>query len=261
MPFELLTKNKLKQFSLILDKKFRQSSGTFLIEGLHLFEEFLRSQFEAEWIVIDTAFEEAHPEIVRTLQKKFSTITYRVSQRDCLKLSDTQHPQGILAAIRQPASPQKIFGDSDTMIIALDRISDPGNLGTIIRCADWFGVRKIITSPSCVEIYNPKVVRATMGSIFRISFYQDLELKSSINHARDARYTVCAADMKGADLSKLLPLSNTLLLVGSEAHGIDKNLLDLCDKKVSIPKFGNGDSLNAAVACGIILHELRVKQK
>lgn len=260
MPFESLTKNKLKQFSLIHDKKFRQSSGTFLIEGLHLFEDFLKSKAEAEWIVIDSAFEETYPEIARILQKKFLAITYHVSQRDFLKLSDTLHPQGILAAIRQPSVPQKIFGSDHEIIIALDRISDPGNLGTMIRCADWFGVKKIITSPSCVEAYNPKAVRATMGSIFRVSLYQNIELRPLIDQARNARCTVCAADMAGGSLSELPRFDSVLLLIGSEAHGLTKDLITQSDVTVRIPKFGEGDSLNAAVACGIILHEIRAKQ-
>lgn len=260
MPFEALTKNHLKRLSSIHDKKFRQSSGIFMIEGLHLMDEFFKSTFEAEWIVIDAAFEAAHPEIVQVLQKKFSAVTYRASQRDFLKLADTQHPQGIVAAVRQPIPSQKIFDGNHEIIVALDRISDPGNLGTIVRCADWFGVRKILTSPSCVDAYNPKVVRSTMGSIFRVSFYQNVELKSAIDEARDGRYAVYAADLKGTDLSKLPPTDNALLLIGNEAHGIDRNLLDRCDKRVRITKFGNGDSLNAAVACGIILHEMRVKR-
>lgn len=254
--FERLTKAKLQLFSSILDKKHRQSLGLFHIEGLHLFEEFLKSGFEAEWIVIHTDFIERNPQLANTIKNKFASVAFQANSAEFKKVSDTENTQGIAAGIHQKKKSGAVFSPlANDLIVALDQISDPGNLGTIIRTADWFGVKKIILSESCVDAYNPKVVRASMGSIFRVSC-QGLELTEFLKQAKEQHYRVYATS---SDPSLVMELENInsscVLVIGNEAHGISDRVKQLCSHEIRIPKYGHAESLNAAMACGILMYE------
>ena len=135
----------------------------------------------------------------------------------------------------------------------LDTIQDPGNLGTIVRCADWFGVQQIICSRDCVDLYNPKVVQSTMGSISRVQVvYEDL---STFIHDHSP-IPVYAATLKGNDVSKLPTITEGIILIGNESKGIEPELLSMVSHHITIPRKGNAESLNAAVATGIILSHL-----
>jgi TrmH family RNA methyltransferase len=256
MPFAALTKNKLKSFSRVLDKKFRQSENLFLIEGIHLIQEFLQSGFEAEWIVVGPQFVQEHAALSDMLMKKFSAITCQASHSDFRKLSDTENPEGIAAAVRNG---KKIWHDENInkdLIVAVDRISDPGNLGTILRTADWFGVKKILLSESCVEVYNPKVVRAGMGSIFHVACYEHTVLREKLAHLKDQGYRIYGASSKhGHALADTAIEKKSVIVVGNESHGLSPEVQGLCDVGIKIAQVGHGESLNAAVACGILLHE------
>jgi len=255
MSFQILSKAKLKLFAQILDKKFRAENNVFLIEGVHLFEEFMKSDFEAEWIAIETDFGKTKRDLLTVLEKKFSHITYLTRNIDFRKLCDTKNSQGIVAAIKKrPINSHFSTLPGAKVVLALDRISDPGNMGTIIRTADWFGVNQIVLSPSCVEWHSPKTIRASMGSIFRVVGYENVNLGQFIVSMKEKNFQIYAADAKGKEQAKFQ--SPSVLIVGNESEGISRNLYDLCDRRIAISRYGQAESLNAAVACGILLNEL-----
>lgn len=254
--FERVTKNKLQYFSSILDKKERLATGLFQIEGIHLFEEFMKSGFQADWIVVHTNFIERHPQLANAIKNKFETITFQANSVEFNKLSDTENSQGIVAGIhKKETSGHSFSSGKKEIIIALDRISDPGNLGTIIRSADWFGIQKIVLGESCVEAYNPKVVRATMGSIFRVSC-QVRNLASFIPESHTMHYRSYATTLdplSGEAVGKIA--TSSVLVIGNEAHGISEDIKQLCSQEIRIPRYGGAESLNAATACSILMYE------
>ncbi|KAB2880397.1 RNA methyltransferase [bacterium] len=254
--FERITKNKLQYFSSVLDKKKRQVSGLFHIEGIHLFEEFLKSGFKAEWIVLHTDFISQHPQLANTIWNKFSAITFQANAAEFRKISDTENAQGIAAGIYQKKNNEIDFSTTTKdIIVALDQINDPGNLGTILRSADWFGINKIVLSKSSVDIYNPKVVRASMGSIFRVSC-QSLDLPQFLMQAKEKNYSIFAASIDPnapADFEKTN--TSNVIVIGNEAHGISEPIKRLCSHEIRIPKFGHAESLNAATASAILMYE------
>ena len=147
----------------------------------------------------------------------------------------------------------KITGLKDNFSLMLDEIKDPGNMGTIIRTADWFGVKNIICSNECVDYYNPKVVQATMGSLCRVNIIYT-ELEEFIN--KNKAIKTYAATLSGKPLSSFNKLKEGIILIGNESKGVKENLLKLVAEQITIPKQGEAESLNAAVACGIILSHL-----
>jgi TrmH family RNA methyltransferase len=141
--------------------------------------------------------------------------------------------------------------------IVADGIQDPGNLGTIIRCADWFGIQQVICSKDSADIYNPKTVQATMGSIARIKvYYEDLVQLLSENKQKDDNIRIYAAALNGNDITNMPPVEEGVIIIGNESKGISEALLQLADEKITIFKRGKAESLNAAVASGIILSHL-----
>ncbi|MBL7745420.1 MAG: RNA methyltransferase, partial [Chitinophagaceae bacterium] len=137
--------------------------------------------------------------------------------------------------------------------LVLDTLQDPGNLGTIIRIADWFGIEQIICSPDCADVYNPKVVQSTMGSIARVKvFYTDLAEWLPVQ--KDIR--IYAAALEGKDITNMNPLKEGLIIIGNESKGIEEEILALANERITIPKKGKAESLNAGVAAGIILSHL-----
>ena len=141
--------------------------------------------------------------------------------------------------------------------IIADGIQDPGNLGTIVRCADWFGVQQVICSRDSADIYNPKSVQATMGSIARVKvYYEDLQPLLSENNDRQDKVKVYAAALNGNDIRNVTPVKEGIIIIGNESKGIRDGLLQLADEKITILKRGKAESLNAAVATGIILSHL-----
>jgi RNA methyltransferase, TrmH family len=143
-----------------------------------------------------------------------------------------------------------------------DGIQDPGNLGTIIRCADWFGVDQLICSRDSADIFNPKTVQSTMGSIARVNvYYEDLhQLLMQNFHSKSSNFNsyvkVYAATLNGTDIKRIKPLTEGVMIIGNESKGISESLLALVDERITIPRYGKAESLNAAVATGIILSHL-----
>ena len=210
----------------------------FVVEGEKIVNDFLNSDWKIEQIYAT---------------KEWEGDAVEVSIKELERISSLKTPNKVLAIIKMPQSKIVISGN---LVLALDSVKDPGNLGTIIRLADWFGIQHIICSQNCVELYNPKVVQATMGSLCRIQV-QYSNLKSTLENMTD--YKICAAVMDGKSVFSVEKSEKIIVLMGSESHGISAELLEIAHQKVTIPKSENSqaESLNVATACGIILAHLR----
>jgi TrmH family RNA methyltransferase len=252
-----LSRTRLKELARILDKRYRKSSRLFLIEGELMIREWLSSGFTAEWIVSTGAFAAAHRPLLKAADGR-TDVWYLGRTPDLKRLSDTETPPPVVAAIRQPAINETSWlGSAGRAVLLLDRISDPGNLGTMVRTADWFGVTHVACSTSCVEFYNPKAVRSTMGSVFRTVVIANVQLDQLMDKLAARGYRNTAAVVRdGHNAGTDWANGPTALVIGSESHGISPEVEARCDRRVSISRRGGAESLNAAVACGILLYEL-----
>lgn len=236
----MLTNNDTKLIKSLVKKKFRQKYNKFIVEGVKNIEEVLRSPIETEKIF---STESIFPE--------FKGQTELISENELKKISHLMTPNKALALCKIPDNTE---ADLEGFVIALDDIRDPGNLGTIIRTADWFGIGQIICSQETADLYNPKVIQSTMGSFTRVKVhYTDLSEVFS-------RYKnpILGAYMEGKSIYKSEFPENAILIMGNEANGISESLGRFVSQKISIPRFGNfreTESLNVAVATGIILGE------
>ncbi len=172
------------------------------------------------------------------------------------RISGLVNPPGILALVHFPET-LKVETDSDEkFVLALDEIKDPGNLGTILRTADWFGIRTVIASENSVDIYNPKVIQASMGAVFRIH-YQTTDLCKQLNTLKSQGFKILGADMKGESIYSFQFPAKAVLVMGSESHGISADVHQLLDTRLTIPSFGKTESLNVGVAAAIILSNFK----
>jgi TrmH family RNA methyltransferase len=183
--------------------------------------------------------------------RQFAQAPMEVTDEEMRRISFLQTPNQVLGIFEKP-----VFAPVDAInkvSLMLDTIQDPGNLGTILRCADWFGVQQIICSVDCVDIFNPKTVQSTMGSICRVQVVYT-ELQSFI-HAHQV-IPVYAATLQGSDVRQHPPITEGIILIGNESKGIHPKLLSMVNHHITIPQKGTAESLNAAVATGIILSHL-----
>ncbi|MFV0237320.1 MAG: TrmH family RNA methyltransferase [Flavobacteriales bacterium] len=240
----MLTKNHSKLIQSLKHKKFRKLYKLFVVEGVKSVKEVLNSSIEVEKIFY---VEEYQDEFKGVFEK------HLVSEIELKKISSMKTPNGVLAVCKMHE--RQVFIDENELVLALDGINDPGNLGTIIRLADWFGISKIICSNDTVDVYNSKVIQATMGSFSRVSvFYTDLTkfLKNYSN-------TIFGAFLEGKNIYKEELPSKGMIVMGNESNGISKEIEPFITKKITIPQFGKGitESLNVATATSIILSEFK----
>ncbi len=236
----MLTKNQIKLIASLSQKKFRNQHRLFVVEGKKGVEEFLNSTFELHHLFsISDDF--------NIENNQFSLI----KEAELKKISSLTTPNVALAIFKIP----KIGTfDHSKLILALDDVRDPGNLGTIIRLCDWFGIEHLVCSEATVDCYNPKVVQATMGSLTRVSVHY-LDLETFLETATVPKF---GAFMDGSNIYNHILPTNGVLVMGNEANGISPKIEALIDKKISIPRFGNlqnTESLNVATATAILLSE------
>lgn len=242
----MLTNSKVKLIKSLTDKKNRSAEGLFMVEGEKMINEALQSRAEiAELFTTDESF----------VAPKGIAVTI-ISDKDLSRISSLKTPNKCLATIKIPTNnlPAKLEG----LTLAIDGVNDPGNLGTIIRTAHWFGVHHIVLSENSVDVYNPKVLQSTMGSIFKVQVHYVHLVDFIDSYKANTNYTVIGAVLKGEQLySNKLP-KNALLVMGSESHGISNDVSELLTHKLTIPQ-GGGDSspesLNLAISTAIILAE------
>jgi RNA methyltransferase, TrmH family len=247
----MISKNRLKYYASLLKKKNRALEKKFIAEGLKTIEEGLNSNYSCEVVLITEEYESVNEEF----PKKYNVIPETVEEKDFNKLTDTVTPQGIAAVFDYPAV-EDVNNIKSRLIICLENIADPGNLGTIIRNCDWFGVTDIVLSKNCADTFNPKTVRSSMGSIFHLNIYDETELSEFIQIYKKKNYKVLCADTDGEDLYSYHSEGNDIIVLASEAHGPSVDILTLSDHRITIPRYGKGESLNVASASAVILSYL-----
>ncbi len=247
----MISKNKLKYYSSLLRKKNRDTEKKFIAEGLKTVEEGLNSGFSCETVLVTDEFEESN----KGYLKKYKIQVETVEPGDFSKLAETVTPQGIAAVFDYPPPRNPEFITSD-LVVCLENISDPGNLGTIIRNCDWFGIKDIILSKNCTDVYNSKTIRSTMGSLFHINIYKDVELPDWLRSVKKKDYKILCAEMEGENLFTIQKSKKNILILSSESHGPSQEVLSLSDIRVTIPRYGNAESLNVASASAVLLSGL-----
>ena len=247
----------IKHICKLKEKKYRNEYRQYLIEGVKLLKEAIRENVNIKYIIIN----EQEIEIIKTqLAKELETRDYlQVSNKIFKIISEVENPQGILAVIEKNEKEYQI-DYSQNIILALDDIQDPGNLGTIIRTADSVGLTQILISKGTVNPYNSKVIRSTMGSIFRINIIECENLVKVLEDIKKNNYKIIATSIETKESIYDTRLNQKVIVIGNEANGISKEILEIVDEKLTIPMLGKTESLNASVATGVILYEY-VRQK
>jgi len=235
----MLSKNEVKYIQSLCHKKQRNETGLFIVEGVKLVDELLKSNFKVVKLYALSSW------LQQNIQYQF--ITTEVEPFELEKISTLQTPQQVIAIVQQ-ANTNAISSEWSGITLCLDGIQDPGNLGTIIRIADWFGIQQIICSDNTVEIYNPKVIQSTMGSFLRVRvMYTNL-----YTFLTETKLPIYGALLQGKNVFEIEKPSQAILVIGSEGKGISPEILPFIQHPITIPKKGGAESLNAAVATGIL---------
>ncbi len=253
----MLSKPKIKLINSLKMAKYRRQHHLFVAEGTINVLDFIASSVQIEGLYGTQDWLKKHKPFLKNVN------AIEVSLKELSKISALKNPSEVLAVISIPEEDEVDLNTINDLVLMLDDIRDPGNLGSIIRTADWFGISNIICSESTVDAYNPKVVQASMGSLARVRlYYQDLE--KTIQSKPDS-IKVFGAVLEGNNIVELAKPKHGIILIGSEAHGISKELMTLIDMKITIPKQFSEDvptsaeSLNASIATAIICYEFRRK--
>lgn len=231
----------------------RRKEGVFLTEGIKMYKETPKNRIEA--IYIEEKFSELYG---KDIDEEYTIVSENVFKQ----ISDTVSPQGILTIVRQKETALEsiLKKDEKQLFILLENLQDPGNLGTIIRTAEGAGVSAIIAGKSTVDIYNPKVIRSTMGSVFRVPYIITDDLKGEIKKLKENGVTIYGAHLNGRNYyDKENYNGSTAFIIGNEANGMTEETALKADKLIKIPMCGNLESLNASVAAAILMYEASKK--
>ena len=247
-----------RKITALKHRKAREAEQKFMIEGLRLTQEALRSSAPVEQLVFDREALKSDDRLNQLFQEATRRkIFIQQTDRRALKhMGETQQPEGVLAVVRMPAWDRDRALNSNALLL-LDRIHDPGNLGLIQRTAEAAGVGALFLSSGSVEPYNPKVVRASRGTLFRLPVFRNEDLPALIQDLRDCSVSVYSTHLEGTPFYEIAPPDRFALLLGNETFGIDPALDALADKTVTIPMARGVNSLNVAVAAGILLFSFR----
>ena len=243
----MMTKAKIKHIQSLHHKKGRNKNGQFIIEGKRLVQEALNAGEQFLFAFYTDEFFQGNIELVETISSHLSACEL-IGSMEMASIATTDTPSGILSVCSIPEYSNAAHGGN---WLYLDNISDPGNMGTLLRTSVWFGVQNIALSKNCVDIYNPKVVRGGMGAHFSLKSISNQSLKQF-----KKSHTIIGADQIGRRISDFKLKTPWVLVLGNEAHGLSKNTKEILDYIISIPKVGDGESLNVAVAGGIIMEKL-----
>ena len=250
----------IKHIKKLKDKKYRDISKEFIIEGIKLIKEAIEEKANIKQIVICDNCQ--NTDIIP------KELMYEIAKYECVYVSDkifksiteVNTPQGILAIIeRNNSNEQEAEIDyTQDIIVALDDIQDPGNLGTILRTVDSVGLNQILVSKGTADCYNPKVVRSTMGAIFRVKIIECENLEKTLKEVRKHKFKLVVTSLQTEKSLYDVKFDKKVIVIGNEANGVEPNIQDMADEK--IPMLGKTESLNASVATGIVLYEY-VRQK
>lgn len=249
----------IKNIRKLKDKKYRDIHKKYIVEGTKLIEEALEEGANIDTVVVCE-------ECVKdgTLDQK---MLYEIAKHNCIYVSekifglvtDVTNPQGILAVIDKKYTEENIDYNQDIIVI-LDGIQDPGNLGTILRTVDSVGLNQIIVSSKTADAYNPKVVRSTMGAIFRVKIIEAPNLIQTIKNLKKHKFKIISTSLQTNTSIYDIDYNKKVIIIGNEANGVSSELLEASDIKAKIPMIGKTESLNASVATSVILYEY-VRQK
>ncbi|MDO4179492.1 MAG: RNA methyltransferase [Phascolarctobacterium sp.] len=244
----------VKNAAELKQKKYRTKSGLFLAEGLRTVEEAIEAnQVES---VFYTPVDDERTRKALELAAAHNIKLFCVSEAVMKKISDTETPQGIIAVCNMTHLNLEELLSQGKMLLVLDRVQDPGNIGTMLRTADASGIGGLLLLNGCADIYAPKTVRASMGSLFHLPVLQGLDDEAFINLAKDYGYELLVTCLEGADNLYKADLSGRIAFVmGNEANGVSDKFLQAADKKVFIPMQGKAESLNVAMAAGVVMFE------
>jgi TrmH family RNA methyltransferase len=239
----MVSKNEIKLITSLQQKKYRTKHQLFVVEGIKSVKEFVQSKYPVYQIYVT---EDIHIDIDQNLQSI-------ISKNDLKRITNLKNSSGVVGIFKIP---KLLTKDTDDLQIILDEVKDPGNLGTIIRLCDWFGISQLICSTGTVDCYNPKVIQATMGSLTRVNvIYTDIK-----SYLKKEKVPVYVSNLSGENLYKKAVDKKAILVMGNEANGISPEIMELADKEISIPRFGENskaESLNVATATAIFLGEFR----
>ena len=249
----MITKNQIKFLRSLSQKKYRIQSQKFLVEGKRIVKELIQSSALIDQIYVSEDFIIKNADFILF----DSNITYEII------------PNDVISKIKTTDSSQEVFAISfinnsldiqiQTPILVLDDISDPGNLGTLLRSASWYGINNVLVSSKSVDIYNPKVVRSAMGAHFHITNLHQLSEEKIRSIINDESINIIAATLNGSSHKNFDPSNNWALILGNEAHGVTESMLNIANDQVSIPKLGNMESLNVGVAGSVLIDRFSTK--
>ena len=245
----------IKDIKKLKEKKYRDLNNKYIIEGIKLVKEAISENAKIDKIVIcESCLKDGSIE---------QNLMYEIAKYNCISVSekvfssltDVNSPQGILAVIEKNNKKDEEISFKEDIILVLDGIQDPGNLGTILRTADSVNLKQIVLSEKTADAYNPKVVRSTMGAIFRLNIYESKNIIETVKTIKKNRFKVMATSLETENSIYTVDYKKKAIVIGNEANGVSKEILDLADEKIKIPMLGKTESLNAAVATGVILYE------
>ena len=244
----------IKNIKKLKEKKYRDQTGEYIIEGIKLVEEAIIENVKISKIVVceDCETDGSIPKDLMYEIAKYNCIY--VSKKIFESISDVNTPQGILAVIEKYQLEEKISYNEDILVV-LDGVQDPGNLGTILRTVDSVNLKQIILSPKCADPYNPKVVRSSMGAIFRLNIIETKNIIETLKEIKKNKYKIMATSLETNESIYTVDYNKKAIIIGNEANGVSKEVLETANEKIKIPMLGKTESLNAAVATGIILYE------
>jgi RNA methyltransferase, TrmH family len=251
---KMISKIKIKFITSLQIKKFRDEEKLFVIEGDKLVREFLAAGVPVKMLV-------AKPEFLSSIppeQKRLVDSVENASYDELKQMSSLKTPHNALAVVRMPSVEFERSSVTKRLCIALDFIQDPGNFGTIIRAAGWFGIRNIVCSPDCVDVYNPKVIQSSMGALLHVKVYYN-DLVDFLQYANDNSVPVFGTLLDGQSIYNHKLDTKGIILLGNESKGISKELIPFISEKINIPKFSNSkegiDSLNVGMAAAVVFSE------
>jgi TrmH family RNA methyltransferase len=248
----MLTKNTIKQIASLRQQKFRKELGLFVVEGRKMTEELLRSSFEMVGLYATEAFLTDYPAFAEA---------ETVSEVQMQQMSGQDTPPGILAVVRIPK--QDEIKVSSQIVLALDGIANPGNMGTLIRTAEWFGIQDVVCSSDCVELWNPKVVQATMGAIARVKVYYT-DLPTFLSTMRQRQVPVYGTFLEGENIYQSNLSPHGIIVMGNEGRGISDAVRQQVTHKLFIPPYPadalTSESLNVGIATAITVSEFRKRE-
>lgn len=255
----MISKSRLKNILSLKHKKFRSEQKLFLIEGYRLCQEALQSDFTVETLLIspDNLSPQKFDEIIQIARNK-TTEVVEIQTPEINRLAETGNSQGIFCIIKQKQDYlESILNKENKFIVIIDEGQDPGNVGTTIRTCDWFGIDAVFLSKGSVELFNPKVMRSTMGSIFHLPIVEHINLELILPRLKQLDFHLYASDVYGDHNYHQIDYQKPVaLIIGNENRGVNKDLFSYFDKTIKIPSYGKAESLNMAVASAIIISRM-----